>query len=119
MVVVVVVPRAGFEPGDLRSEKAACSLATPTGQKDTRRTRGGVCVVGMAGFEPAASGPPDRCASWLRHIPLSRATIPGGGRRSRNLRLRLAALCRLSYPGRGGPRLPPKLLGAGHGRIVA
>ena len=26
--------------------------------------------VGLAGFEPTTAGPPDRCATKLRHIPM-------------------------------------------------
>ena len=29
-------------------------------------------LVGMTRFELATSGPPDRCATGLRHIPLAR-----------------------------------------------
>ena len=50
-------------------------------------------------YATVACGSPLRCASWLHHIPLQRAIILGGGRRSRSLRLRLAALPVGATPG--------------------
>ena len=36
-----------------------------------------VCIiVGMTRFELATSGPPDRCATGLRHIPCEKKSTP-------------------------------------------
>ena len=32
-------------------------------------------MVGMVGFDPTTSCPPDKCATGLRYIPMSRAIV--------------------------------------------
>ena len=41
-----------------------------TKQAEQKRSACFVLLVGMTRFELATSGPPDRCATGLRHIPL-------------------------------------------------
>src|SRR3954447_23504801 len=52
-------------------------------------------MVGTAGFEPTAAGPPDRSATKLRHVPMR---TPGEDR-TRDFLVRSQALCPLSYGG--------------------
>jgi hypothetical protein len=52
-------------------------------------------MVGTAGFEPTAAGPPDRSATKLRHVPIRTR----GENRTRDFLVRSQALCPLSYRG--------------------
>jgi hypothetical protein len=56
-------------------------------------------LVGTAGLEPTASGPPDQRANQLRHVPMR---TPGADR-TRDLLVRSQALYPLSYGGMVSP----------------